>query len=228
MTPCLKHPWNLSPREAVALQKQLAEKVQRAGQLESCRYVAGADVAYNRTNRYLVAAVIVWDCEQRRVIEQHVIEQPVSFPYVPGLLSFRESPGVIAVLARVRSRPDLLMIDGHGYAHPRRFGIACHLGVLFDLPTIGCAKSRLIGKHGDVPDQVGAWVPLHDKGEIIGAVVRTRLYVRPMYISIGHKLDLEQAIYWTLKCCDGYRVPEPTRLAHILVSRARTHDIGEA
>lgn len=228
MTPRLTHPWNLSPREAVALQKQLAEKVQRTGQLQSCRYVAGADVAYSRTNRYLVAAVIVWDREQRRVIEQHVMKQPVSFPYVPGLLSFRESPGVIAALVRVQSRPDLLMIDGHGYAHPRRFGIACHLGVLFDLPTIGCAKSRLIGKHGDVPDQVGAWVPLYDKGEIIGAVVRTRLHVRPIYISIGHKLDLEQAISWTLQCCYGYRVPEPNRLAHILVSRACTQGIGGA
>jgi deoxyribonuclease V len=140
---------------------------------------------------------------------------PGYYPFEKALASFM--PGNI-----FHRQPDLLMIDGHGYAHPRRFGIACHLGVLLDIPTIGCAKSRLIGKHDQVPDQVGAWVPLYDCEEIVGAVLRTRLHVRPIYVSIGHRLDLEQAIYWTMQCCRGYRVPEPTRLAHLLVSRART------
>jgi deoxyribonuclease V len=216
------HSWELTPQQAIALQKQLASRVQLAGMLHSCRYVAGADVAYTRSDRQLVAAIVIWDRKHNQVIEQQVVRQPVSFPYVPGLLSFRESPGVLHVWQHLHRQPDLLMIDGHGYAHPRRFGIACHLGVLLDIPTIGCAKSRLIGKHDEVPDQVGAWVPLYDCEEIVGAVLRTRLHVRPIYVSIGHRLDLEQAIFWTMQCCRGYRVPEPTRLAHQLVSRART------
>mgnify|MGYP001092506056 FL=1 len=216
------HSWELTPQQAIALQKQLASRVQLSGELRSCRYVAGADVAYTRSDRQLVAAIVIWDREHNQVIEQQAVRQPVWFPYIPGLLSFRESPGVLHAWQHLQRRPDLLMVDGHGYAHPRRFGIACHLGVLLDIPTIGCAKSRLIGKHDEVPDQIGAWVPLYDGGEIVGAVLRTRRHVRPIYISVGHGLDLEQAIYWTMQCCRGYRVPEPTRLAHLLVSRART------
>ncbi len=216
------HSWELTPEQAIALQKQLASRVQLAGKLHSCRYVAGADVAYTRSDRQLVAAIVVWDHKHNQVIEQQLVRQPISFPYVPGLLSFRESPGVLHAWQHLHRRPDLLIVDGHGYAHPRRFGIACHLGVLLDIPTIGCAKSLLIGRHDEVPDQVGAWVPLYDREEIVGVVLRTRLHVRPIYVSIGHRLDLEQAIYWTRQCCRGYRVPEPTRLAHLLVSRART------
>lgn len=222
MKPQFSHPWNLSPGQAVALQKELASRVSLSGQLLHCRYVAGADVAYSRTHAQLVAAVVLWDLAHNLVVERHLERRAVKFPYVPGLLSFREGPAVLSAFERLTYKPDLLIVDGHGYAHPRRFGIACHLGVLLNLPTIGCAKSLLIGKHPPVPNQVGAWVPLTDRGETIGAVVRSRLHVRPVYVSVGHKLDLEQAIYWTLQCCRGYRLPEPTRHAHICVTQART------
>ncbi|MCS7168697.1 MAG: deoxyribonuclease V [Gemmatales bacterium] len=222
MKPTISHPWNVSPREAIALQHRLASLVKLQGRLDLCRYVAGADVAYTRSRRHLVAAVVLWCMVSNQVVEHYVVRQTVRFPYVPGLLSFRESPAILEALQLLRQQPDLLMIDGHGYAHPRRFGIACHLGVLFDLPAIGCAKSLLVGEHEEVPDVVGAWVPVSDHEQIIGAALRTRLHVRPVYVSIGHKLELEQAITWTLRCCRGYRLPEPTRQAHILVTRART------
>lgn len=222
MKPTIAHPWNVTPREAIAEQQRLVSLVKLMGKLNLCRYVAGADVAYTRSHRHLVAAVVLWCTESNRVVEHYLVRQPAQFPYVPGLLSFRESPAISEALQGLRQRPDLLMIDGHGYAHPRRFGIACHLGVLFDLPTIGCAKSLLVGEHEEVPDVLGAWAPVSDHGQIIGAAVRTRLHVRPVYVSVGHKLELEQAITWTLHCCRGYRLPEPTRQAHILVTRART------
>ncbi|GBD35246.1 Endonuclease V [bacterium HR36] len=221
MNSAVPHPWTLTPREAIALQKELASQVQVTGKLSHCRYVAGADVAYTRSQQRLVAAVVLWDIQLSRITEYHLEKQPVEFPYVPGLLSFRESPAVFAAFGRLSTRPDLLIVDGHGYAHPRRFGIACHLGVLLDIPTIGCAKSILVGEHQPVPDCVGAWVPLLDHGTVIGAAVRTRLHVRPVYVSIGHKRDLEEAIRWILQCSRGCRLPEPTRQAHILVTEAR-------
>jgi deoxyribonuclease V len=216
------HRWDLTPQQAIALQKELASQVKLTGKLEHCRYVAGADVAYTRSREQLIAAIVIWDREQSEVVEYCVERQPVRFPYVPGLLSFRESPAVLEAFGRLNLEPDLLMVDGHGYAHPRRFGIACHLGVLLDLPTIGCAKSLLVGEHKPVPDRVGAWVPLRDHNEVIGAALRTRVHVRPIYVSVGHKLDLEQAIYLTLQCCTGYRLPEPSRQAHLLVTRRKS------
>jgi len=216
------HRWDLTPQQAIALQKELASQVKLTGKLEHCRYVAGADVAYTRSREQLIAAIVIWDREQSEVVEYCVERQPVRFPYIPGLLSFRESPAVLEAFGRLNLEPDLLMVDGHGYAHPRRFGIACHLGVLLDLPTIGCAKSLLVGEHEPVPDRVGAWVPLRDRNEVIGAALRTRAHVRPIYVSVGHKLDLEQAIYWTLQCCTGYRLPEPSRQAHLLVTRRKS------
>jgi deoxyribonuclease V len=146
------------------------------------------------------------------------VKRQVTFPYVPGLLSFREAPLVIAACEELEHDPDLIMVDGQGIAHPRRFGIASHLGLLWDKPTIGCAKSRLCGQHKSPTPEAGSYVELLDNGEVIGAVLRTKLGAQPLYISIGHKVDLKAAILWVLKCCRGQRLPEPTRLAHLAAS----------
>jgi deoxyribonuclease V len=147
-----------------------------------------------------------------------VIYKKVTFPYVPGLLSFRESPLILAACKELEATPDLILVDGQGLAHPRRLGLASHLGILWDKPTIGCAKSRLCGEHNMVPPQPGSYTDLIDKGEVIGAALRTKLGAAPLYISIGHKVDLEAAITWVLRCCRNQRLPEPTRLAHLAAS----------
>jgi deoxyribonuclease V len=151
-------------------------------------------------------------------VDQAIARQPTRFPYVPGLLSFREIPAILEALDRLHQAPDLLLCDGQGLAHPRRFGLACHLGLLCDLPSIGVAKSRLIGRHGEPPDLQGAWVPLLDREDVIGAVVRTRQGVKPLYISIGHRISLDSAIHYTLACTTRYKLPETTRAAHHLAS----------
>lgn len=167
------------------------------------------------------AAVVVLDYSTLQAVEQIVVETPISFPYVPGLLAFREAPAVLAALERLRSAPDLLMVDGQGLAHPRRFGLASHLGVLLDWPTIGCAKSVLMG-HYDPPGNVpGSQAELREKGEVIGAAVRTRRGASPVIVSAGHRVDLTSAIRVVLDCARGYRLPEPARLAHRLASETK-------
>ncbi len=182
------------------------------------RYVAGIDVGFEAGNTITRAAVAVLGFPGLDLHEQVIARRQTSFPYVPGLLSFREAPAVLDALEKLQTRPELLLCDGQGYAHPRRFGIACHLGVLTDLPSIGVAKSRLTGTHADVPDSRGQWVPLLDGGERIGAVLRTRSGVRPLYISIGHRICLETAIDYVMRCLTRYRLPETTRCAHRLAS----------
>jgi deoxyribonuclease V len=160
------------------------------------------------------AAVVVLRYPDLTPIETALAELPVAFPYIPGLLSFREAPAILAACAKLTTAPDLFIFDGQGTAHPRRLGIARHVGLFLDRPSIGCAKSRLCGEHGELPSHAGAWAPLTDAGEIIGAVVRTREEVRPVYVSPGHRVDLATAIRHVLACCRGYRLPEPCRLAH--------------
>ena len=217
------HPWDLSPPDAIALQRRLAPRVVLAGDPAGVRLVAAADVAYVDPPRgrwgAARAAAVVMTYPDLEPVEQRVVECPVSFPYVPGLLSFREVPAVSLALGQLTSRPGLLLVDGQGYAHPRRFGIACHLGLLAGIPTIGVAKSRLCGEHGPVPTQAGARVPLIDNGEVIGLVLRTRAGVSPLYVSPGHLIGLEAAAEWTLRLCRGYRLPEPARLADRLSKR---------
>src|SRR5262249_52668823 len=155
------------------------------------------------------------------VIEAQGVVREVTFPYVPGLLSFRETPVLLEAFARLQCEPDVIMVDGHGYSHPRRFGYACHLGLLLDRPTLGCAKSRLIGVHKEPGKRVGSLAALTDDGETIGQIVRTKLKTKPVFVSVGHKIDLASAVRVVLASCQGYRIPEPTRQAHLHVNALR-------
>lgn len=217
------HAWDLTPKEAMALQARLRDRVERADRIGEVRRVAGVDVGFEQDGRITRAAVAVLDFPALALADRAVTRVATSFPYVPGLLSFREIPAVLAAFERLRATPDLILYDGQGIAHPRRFGIASHLGLVLDCPSIGVAKSRLIGTHPTPPDRRGAWTPLVDAGEshgseIIGAVLRTRKGVKPLYVSIGHRVSLETAIAWTMACCTKYRLPETTRWAHRLAS----------
>jgi deoxyribonuclease V len=217
----------LNPRQAVQLQRRLAGLVRTTppANAQAIRRIAGLDAAFSPDGKRCLAGVILWDLQERHVIEAHTTARPVAFPYVPGLLSFREAPALLEALRQLQQRPDLLLCDGQGLAHPRRFGIACHLGVLCDLPSIGCAKSRLVGIHSPLGDQRGARAWLEDRGETVGLVLRSRSSVRPLYVSIGHQMDLATAEPLVLACCVGYRLPEPTRLADRLVAAARRQEI---
>jgi deoxyribonuclease V len=212
------HPWDVTPAQARSIQLQGRGRVIAEDRLGDVRRVAGIDVGFEQDGAISRAAVAVLDFPELRLVESAVARLPTSFPYVPGLLSFRETPAVLEALGRLSVRPDLLLCDGQGYAHPRRFGLACHLGVLTGLPSIGVAKSRLIGTHDALPEQKGAWVPLLDGDETIGAVLRTRTAVAPLYVSIGHRVSLPTAIRWVLTCTTRYRLPETTRHAHRLAS----------
>jgi deoxyribonuclease V len=159
--------------------------------------------------------VVVLRYPEFGIVEVKVVEDKIMFPYIPGLLSFRESPLILAACEKLSNVPDLVLIDGQGIAHPRRFGLASHVGLLLDLPTIGCAKSILCGRHQPVAEEAGSYAELLDKGEIIGAALRTKSGVKPLYVSVGHRIDLASALWWVMKCCLGYRLPEPTRLAHL-------------
>lgn len=219
--PRAPHRWAVTPKQASAIQRRLAARVRQVPLGGAPRVVAGLDAAFSRDDRQCLAAVVAWDLRERTVIEQHVAARPLTFPYVPGLLSFREGPAVLAALRKLRTPPDVLMYDGHGLAHPRRFGIACHVGVILDRPTIGCAKSRLIGTHREPGSRRGAAAPLIDDGEVIGSVLRTQDGINPVFVSVGHRIDLHAAQHIVLACAIRYRLPEPTRLADQLVGAAK-------
>ena len=213
------HPWDLAPEEAMHLQRELARRVVVAEGPSQVRYVAGADLAFlgsGRVGGTARAAVVLLSYPELELVAQVVEEAPVTFPYIPGLLAFREAPALARAFARLEPAADLVLVDGHGLSHPRRFGIACHLGLLLEVPTIGCAKSRLVGEHGPVPDEAGAWTELWHEGEAVGLVVRTRAGAQPLYVSPGHRIGLEEAARWTLALCRGQRLPEPARLADLL------------
>jgi len=212
------HGWDLTPKQAIALQAKLRGRVETADRVGVVRYVAGVDVGFEDDGGTTRAAAAVLDAATLELVDRVVVRKPTRFPYVPGLLSFREAPAVLAAFERLRIAPDLILYDGQGFAHPRRFGIACHVGVLLDVPTIGVAKTRLIGEHRAPSDRRGAWVPLRDGGETIGAVLRTRAGVKPLYVSIGHRVCLETAVRWTMACVTRYRLPQTTRWAHRLAS----------
>lgn len=225
------HSWNLSYSQAAQLQTELAEKVQFKPLQGQPELIAGLDCALSKDGQRIIAAAIVlrtataekglWESVEPSGFETaettHAIRN-LSFPYIPGLLSFREAPVCIAAVEKLKLKPDVFIIDGQGIAHPRRLGLASHLGLFFDKPTIGCAKSRLTGQFEEPPPEKGTYSLLKDKDEVIGAVVRTRTNVEPVFVSVGNKCSLEDAIEVTLSCTTKYRLPEPTRLAHQLVS----------
>jgi deoxyribonuclease V len=195
--------------------------VQKTGLKSKPEIIAGLDCAFSRDKKRIIACAVVLSLPDFKQIEMTTASQKVAFPYIPGLLSFREAPVCIAAVEKLKQEPDVFIIDGQGIAHPRRLGLAAHLGLFFDKPAIGCAKSRLVGTFKEPPSEKGAYSPLKDKKETIGAVVRTREKVKPVFVSIGNKCSLEDAIKITLTCAVKYRLPEPTRLAHQLVSKLK-------
>ena len=212
-----RHPWDVSASEAIAVQQRLREEVIAADRFSRIDTVAGVDVGFEERGSVTRAAVAVLSFPELKLQEYAIARRPTEFPYIPGLLSFREIPAVLEAMRQLHRLPDLLLCDGQGRAHPRRFGIACHLGVLTDLPAI-VAKSRLLGTHAPLADDKGAQQPLYDKGEEIGTVLRTRHGVHPLYISVGHRIALPTAVDFVLRCTTRYRLPETTRAAHKLAS----------
>jgi deoxyribonuclease V len=209
------HGWEVSTAEARELQLKLASEVSRNDVVSSPRFIAGVDISVDRVRGVARGAVVVLNYPELKVVETRVVEGKVDFPYVPGLLTFREAPLALAAFKRLNTVPDLVLFDGQGIAHPRRMGLASHLGLFLDTPAIGCAKSRLCGSHAVLGSEVGSYAELVDGDELIGAALRTKAGVKPVYVSIGHKISLESAIHWVMRCCCGYRLPEPTRLAHL-------------
>jgi deoxyribonuclease V len=209
-----RHSWHVTTAQAKEIQFKLAGEIVREGKVTAPRLIAGVDISVNRWDKTGRGSVVVLDYPSLEIAEVKVVTGKITFPYVPGLLTFREAPLILAAFEELTLTPDLVMVDGQGIAHPRRIGLAAHLGLYLGIPTIGCAKSRLCGECGELPQNQGSRAELVDTGEVIGAVVRTRTGVKPVYVSIGHMIDLDGAIHWVEACCRGYRLPEPTRLAH--------------
>ncbi len=215
------HEWSLSPREAVELQKQLRERVRVVPLKKKIETIAGTDLSFNKFEPTVYAGIVVLRLPSLEVVEEVGVVSETRFPYEPGLLSFRETPSVLEAWAKLKTEPDAVMFDGQGIAHPRRVGIASHVGLIINRPTLGCAKSVLVGKFEEPGEERGSWSPMIDKGETIGAALRTKTRVQPIYVSPGHLIDLAGAVELTLQSDGGYRQPEPTRRAHLLVNALR-------
>ena len=221
MRPRIQPHWNFTPRDAAREQERLRARVVVEDRFREIRLVAGADLAFDPGTEMAFAGVIVYRFPEMVEVERRSARRKLRFPYVPGLLSFREGPVLCAAFARLRAEPDLILIDGHGRAHPRLFGIACHMGVVFDKPAIGCAKSLLVGEHGVPGLRAGASAPLWFHGEKVGEVLRTRDSVKPIYVTVGHRVSLATAVELVKRCCDGFRIPKPTREADHFVGQLR-------
>ena len=223
----LRARWDVTPQEAVRLQQTWRERVEVQDRYGPLHFVAGADMAFDPETNIAFAGVIVYRFPELEEVERRMARRKLRFPYVPGLLSFREGPVLLAAFARLRISPDVILIDGHGIAHPRRFGIACHLGLILDRPTIGCAKSILVGEVGELAAEVGSTAPLVDKGEKVGVALRTRDGVKPIYVTVGHRVSLESAVRIVAQCVDGFRIPKPTREAdHWVGDLRRAYQAG--
>lgn len=212
------HDWNLAPAAARALQTELARQIVLQDDLGAVQHIGGVDVGFEDQGRVTRAALVVLTFPGLEVVERQLARAPTTFPYVPGLLSFREIPAILLAYQQLVRKPDLLLCDGQGIAHPRGLGIASHLGIWLDLPTIGVAKKRLTGKHDEVADEKGATTVLMHQGRQIGTVLRSRTGVKPLYISPGHRVSQQSAVHWVQQCLTRYRLPEPTRQAHRLAS----------
>ena len=221
ITPLPLHRWDVTPREAVEIQRELAGRVDRRRRRRRFHLVAGADVSVSKESDRLFAGVVVCRADDWSVAEQVGVVSRAAFPYVPGLLSFRECPALLKAMSRLKHRPDVVLCDAQGWAHPRRFGLACHFGLLLDLPSVGCAKSVLVGEYEGLGQAAGSRAALVDRGEVVGMAVRTRTGVAPVYVSVGHKIDLASAVEVVLRAAARYRLPEPTRLAHLHVNALR-------
>jgi deoxyribonuclease V len=215
------HSWDISIAEAPALQKELATRVDASRPLTAWKLVASPDISYNRFSTTFYAAVVVLRAPEWEVVEVQGAVRESHFPYVPGLLTFREAPALLDAFAKVRSKPDVVIVDGHGIAHPRRLGIAAHLGLWLQMPTVGCAKRLLHGTFENLGEEAGATAPLLSGAEVIGAAVRTKRKVKPVFVSVGHLIDLPSAVRLVLSSCRGYRLPEPVRQAHLHVNALR-------
>jgi deoxyribonuclease V len=219
--PLVRTNWRLTPREAVRLQEELRDQVVLEDRFENIRSVAGADLAFNPETDEAVAGVVVYRLPELEEVERRKAWRTLKFPYIPGLLSFRESPVLLAAFAKLRNEPDLIIIDGHGRAHPRLFGIACHIGVLFDKPTIGCAKSLLVCDYEEPALEAGSSAPLLARGQQLGVVLRSRHGVKPIFVTQGHRVALSTALEFVQLCLDGFRIPKPTREADHYVRELR-------
>lgn len=218
LQPHASHPWQVSPALARVIQDQLAAEVECTDRFGPVHHVGGVDIGFEAAGRVTRAALVILSFPELVLLEHVIVREPTRFPYVPGLLSFREVPALLQALDRIRITPDVILCDAQGRAHPRRFGLACHLGVLTDIPTIGVAKHRLIGRFATPGTQRGAWTPLMDRGETIGAALRTRADTQPVFVSIGHRIGLASALELVLDCAPRYRLPETTRQAHNFAS----------
>ncbi|MFQ5883430.1 MAG: deoxyribonuclease V [Candidatus Methylomirabilales bacterium] len=222
------HPWDVPPAEAIRIQHSLRRRLDFADPQGAIETVAGVDVSYDKRSPTVYAVVMVMRLTDLQTLETATAVGGTAFPYIPGLLSFREAPAILRAFKRLRRRPDCLLCDGQGIAHPRRFGLACHLGLLLDLPSIGCAKSLLVGEYREPGQQRGSFEILYDKGERVGIILRTKDGVQPVYVSPGYKVSLKRAREIVLRAHGGYRVPEPTRQAHLLVNALRQNPEGSS
>lgn len=209
------HKWEVNVAQAIQIQSRLAKEVLAEGDICDPAFIAGMDISAPDARGIARGAVVILRYPELSVAEVEVAEGTLTFPYIPGLLSFRESPLILAACERLCKVPDLVLVDGQGVAHPRRFGLASHVGLFLDLPTIGCAKSILCGEHQPLDEEVGSHAELVDNGEVVGAALRTKSGMKPIYVSVGHKISLAAALRWVLNCCRGHRIPEPLRLAHL-------------
>lgn len=222
------HRWDVSPKEAIEIQQRLRESIiLEPCPLENIALVAGADVSFDKGSNRVFAAIVVLELPTLTAVAKAGVVEETTFPYIPGLLSFREAPAVLRAWEQLSVRPDALLLDGQGLAHPRRFGLACHIGLWLDLPSVGCAKSVLVGEYEEPAPQAGSAAPLIDRAEVVGAALRTKDHTSPIFVSPGHRVDLESALALVRRCVKGYRIPEPTRQAHLYVNKLRRGEEDE-